>query len=120
VEVSQQKTDQDEDARKSPKDHFHNIYLFIASLVPRPPGKGKTFPCLNGVDFTKQAALSASRGASPRVRALHQNQRGRRACIITSSVPQLRDYGTSSAAYAQYAIYWRLIDFCASGNLTLD
>jgi hypothetical protein len=29
VEVSQQKTDQDEDARKSPEDHFHNIMYLV-------------------------------------------------------------------------------------------
>jgi hypothetical protein len=32
VEVSQQKADQDEDARESPEDHFHNImYLLCLS-----------------------------------------------------------------------------------------
>ena len=29
VEVSQQKADQDEDARKSPEDHFHNIMYLL-------------------------------------------------------------------------------------------
>jgi hypothetical protein len=49
-----------------------------------------------------------------------QNPERRPRCIITSFVSQSRDYGASGAAYDKYVIYWRLFDFCASGNLTLD
>jgi hypothetical protein len=52
------------------------------------------------------------------LRFLHFN--GRQSRIITSFVPQSRDYRASGAAYDQFVIYCRSFDFCASGNLTLD
>ena len=43
VEVSQQKADQDEHARKSPEDHFHKYFFVYAFLLPRREAEGKTF-----------------------------------------------------------------------------
>ena len=64
VEVGQQKADQDEDARKSPEDHFHNImYLLPLSCHGEKPKARLSID----VDLARVAARRASIANSPRL-----------------------------------------------------